>query len=90
MMFLLHRRHSFLPRAPIMPARCLQGKIKSPGHWDHRAAHPPPGHRTQAAGATASSVIMPVARCGMWWQWSIQRAASPASSATVTIAIGGT
>ena len=26
----------------------------------------------------------------MWWQCSIQRATSPASTATVTIAIGGT
>ena len=39
---------------------------------------------------TANSVIMPVSRCGMWWQCSIQRAASPASSAISTIDIGGT
>ena len=39
---------------------------------------------------TANSVIMPVSRCGMWWQCSIQRATSPASSAISTIDIGGT
>lgn len=34
---------------------------------------------------------MPVERCGMWWQRSIHRAASPASSATITmLLIGGT
>lgn len=38
----------------------------------------------------ANSVIIPVERCGMWWQCSIQRAASPASMAIVTMAIGGT
>jgi len=37
-----------------------------------------------------NSVIMPVAKWGMWWQCSIQRAASPASRATLTIDIGGT
>lgn len=39
---------------------------------------------------TANSVIMPVERWGMWWQCSIHRAASPASTATVTMPIGGT
>ena len=39
---------------------------------------------------TANSVIMPVERCGMWWQCSIQLADSPASSATMTMDIGGT
>ena len=39
---------------------------------------------------TANSVIMPVDRWAMWWQCSIQRAASPASTAIVTMAIGGT
>jgi hypothetical protein len=42
-------------------------------------------HRDQAE--TENSVIMPVSRWGMWWQCSIQRAASPASSAA---AFGGT
>ena len=44
----------------------------------------------QGHALTTNSVIMPVARCGMWWQCSIQRAASPASIAIVTMAIGGT
>jgi hypothetical protein len=38
----------------------------------------------------ANPALKPVERCGMWWQCSIQRAASPASIAIVTMAIRGT
>ena len=48
------------------------------------------GPSLSPSGAEANSVTIPVERCGMWWQCRIQRAASPASIAIVTMAIRGT
>ena len=74
------------------------GKERSTTHLNRHWLFPsrkagPAGNlrvRIVVQAETANSVIMPVERCGMWWQCSIQRAASPASTATVTMPIGGT
>lgn len=81
----------FMP-GPSLTMTCRRQSFRTAADRFHQIAPAPHerGDKNRGQAETANSVIIPVDRCGMWWQCSIQRAASPASSATVTIVIGGT